>query len=109
VEEYFQNKNKIIIEFVGNGIIVEIPDRTVVTEEYDEYLLKREAHRQRIFTNEAQSDDELRNLQGFERPQPISKAKQFKKLSVSEISDKTTYTFKTLPEVLKFLEDEFKD
>ncbi len=109
MEEFYQNKNRIIIEFVGNGIIVTIPDRTVLTDEHDEYIIRKEAQRQRIFMEETQSDTEVRRLQGSDILQPVDKNNQFRKLSVSEICDKTTYTFKTLPEVLKFLEDEFKN
>lgn len=104
-------QNTILIEFVANGVVVSIPDRTVLTDEYEEYLIKKQARKERIFMEEAGSENEIERMQrqGQGRADSVIPSKQFRKLSVSDISDKTIHSFPTLPEALTFLANEFKD
>ena len=107
--EDFISNNRILIDIVANGFVVSIPNRIVISDEYEEYMIKSSAKKHKIFSEEAQSDNDLRRLQGVDSLVPVDEKKRFKKLSIADIADTCILVFPTFPEVLKFLENEFKN
>lgn len=102
------NKNRVTIEFIANGVLVILPVRNITTDEYDKSLVLREAELESMFRSEVESDSEVRRLQGKE-PQRIPDEKKYRKMTVSEISDKQMHQFSDLDSALLFIKNEFKD
>lgn len=104
-----ENRNKVVIEFIANGVIVYLPIRNVTTDEYDKSMVRREAMLQSLFDGELEtSDPTLRKIQGGALDfSDVPDEKKYRKMTISEISDNLIYQFKTLPEALKFIEEEF--
>lgn len=104
------NKNIVNIEFIANGVLVILPVRETTTDEYNKNEVRRQAYYQSIFEGEVEtSDPDLRRLQGDEDFEEIPAHKKYRKMTVKEISDQQVYQFKTLPEALEFIKQEFKD
>ena len=108
MDEFISN-NRILIDIVANGFVVSIPNRIVISDEYEEFMIKSSAKKHKLFSEEAQGDSEIEKLQGVSKLNPADVKDKFKKLSMADIADSCILVFPTFPEVLKFLETEFKN
>lgn len=103
------NTSSITIEIVSNGFIVVLPVRYSTTEKYHDQIIKKEAKMESIFRNEVESDYDLKRIIGKQDDEDLSFDEKFRKMTLSESRNQSIFVFKTLPEALQFIQQEFKD
>jgi hypothetical protein len=103
------NTSSITIEIVENGFIVVLPVRYSTTQKYQDMMVRREAQYESIFRTEVETDSEIKRLQGKSNDDDLPFDEKFIKMTVSEAKNKNILVFKTLPEALQFIQDEFKN